>query len=77
VAAAQMVLSFGQGLVRVEVHHFLRASPAPVNLKNFIYFAFIFGFATIRLWVTMAVLTFALRESYRRVQSDRDRGQPA
>jgi hypothetical protein len=39
---------------------------APVQLKNLVYFFFVFGFATLRLWATLAVLVFALRESYRR-----------
>lgn len=38
---------------------------APQSIKNLIYFFFVFGFATMRLWVTLAVLVFALRESYR------------
>jgi hypothetical protein len=39
---------------------------APQSIKNLMYFFFVFGFATVRLWVTLAVLVFALRESYRR-----------
>lgn len=39
---------------------------APQSFKNLFYFFFVFGFATIRLWVTLAILVFALRESYRR-----------
>jgi hypothetical protein len=34
---------------------------------KFVYFGFVFGFATIRLWLTLAVLTYALREAYRRM----------
>lgn len=38
---------------------------APQSFKNLAYFFFVFGFATLRLWMTLAVLVFALRESYR------------
>lgn len=42
---------------------------APVQIKNLVYFFFVFGFAAVRLWLTLAVLVFALRESYRRAEA--------
>jgi hypothetical protein len=51
--------------VRWLVALFFRTN-APVQLKNLVYFLFVFGFASLRLWVTLAILVFALRESYRR-----------
>ena len=38
-------------------------------VKNLVYFFFVFGFATLRLWLTLAVLVYALRESYRRASA--------
>ena len=59
----QIVLSFVQGQARYLVWlTWQQTGPTPV--KNFVYFGFVFGFATIRLWVTLAILTFALREAY-------------
>lgn len=68
VAAAvfQIVLSPVQGLVRWWVYLFWTGTGAPEALKGAVYFVFIFGFATLRLWGTVAILIFALRESYRR-----------
>ena len=67
VAAAlfQVLLSPVQGLVRWWIYVFWTGTAAPEALKGAIYFTFIFGFATLRLWGTVAILIFALRESYR------------
>ncbi len=53
---------YGRGLVR----DYWMASDDSEVLKGFVYFTFIFAFATVRLMVTLAILTWALRESYRR-----------
>jgi hypothetical protein len=66
VAVFQFGLSFVQAFARSGVHLFWMTSGAPPIVKNFVYFAFVFSFASLRLWVTLAILTFALRESYRR-----------
>jgi hypothetical protein len=68
VAAAlfQILLSPVQGLVRWWVYLFWTGTEAPELLKAMVYFTFIFGFATLRLWGTVAILIFALREAYRR-----------
>jgi len=66
VAAMQFGLSAAQGMVRGWVYVFWQTSPSPQQLKNLVYFVFVFGFASLRLWLTLAILTFALRESYRR-----------
>jgi hypothetical protein len=68
VAAAlfQILLSPVQGLVRWWVYLFWTGTSAPEVLKAIVYFTFIFSFATLRLWGTVAILIFALRESYRR-----------
>jgi hypothetical protein len=65
-ALFQILLSPVQGLVRWWVYLFWTGTEAPEALKSAVYFSFIFGFATLRLWGTVAVLIFALRESYRR-----------
>jgi hypothetical protein len=68
VAAAlfQILLSPVQGYVRWWVYLFWTGTEAPEAIKRAVYFTFIFGFATLRLWGTVAILIFALRESYRR-----------
>jgi hypothetical protein len=67
--AAIALLQFGlgglQGVVRAWVYA-LWQSAAPETAKNFIYFIFVFGFASLRVWLTLAILTLALRASYRR-----------
>jgi hypothetical protein len=65
VAAAQLLLHTVQGATRWGVAAQFE-SDAPMLIKKLIYFAFVVGFATVRLWATLAILTFALRESYRR-----------
>jgi hypothetical protein len=68
VAAAlfQILLSPVQAQVRWWIYLFWTGTDAPDVLKATIYFSFIFGFATLRLWGTVAILIFALRESHRR-----------
>lgn len=66
VVAMQFGMTAIQGLARAGVYLFWHTSPAPPTIKNIVYFVFVFGFAALRLWLTLAILTFALRESYRR-----------
>lgn len=66
IALMQIVVSAVQGQGRGLVH-LLWLSQAPVALKSFVYFAFVFCFATLRVWLMLAILTFALRASYRRL----------
>ena len=66
VAGFQLALHYGQGLVRHALISTLMASPMSERLKVTIFFFFVFAFATIRLWGSLVILTFALRESYRR-----------
>jgi hypothetical protein len=66
VAATQFALNPVQGIARAAVYEFWQNPMASQTVKNFVYFAFVFGFAALRLWLTLAILTFALRESYRR-----------
>ena len=44
--------------------HLLWSTDALPQLKMTVYFAMIFGFGGLRLWGTIAILTFALRASY-------------
>ena len=39
-------------------------SDAGQFIKNLIYFVFIFSFAMLRLWMTLLILTFGLKQSY-------------
>jgi hypothetical protein len=57
-------LGLGQGLVRGAIWHFWQTSSASQFIKNLTYFVFIFSFAMLRLWVTLLVLTYGLKQSY-------------
>ncbi|HVQ73121.1 MAG TPA: hypothetical protein VMT08_37035 [Bradyrhizobium sp.] len=59
-----LCLGIGQGLIRNALWQFYQTSPAHPVIKNLIFFVFIFGFATLRLWVTLFVLTWGLKQSY-------------
>src|SRR6201999_1699287 len=52
------LLSAIQAEVRGLVALFVQGA-APQQIKNLVYFFFVFGFAALRLWVTLAVLVFA------------------
>lgn len=57
-------LGLGQGWVRSAIWNFWQISSASQFIKNLIYFVFIFSFAMLRLWVTLLILTFGLKQSY-------------
>lgn len=57
-------LGIGQGWVRSAIWNFWQVSSSSQFIKNLIYFVFIFSFAMLRLWVTLLVLTFGLKQSY-------------
>jgi hypothetical protein len=57
-------LGFGQGLVRSAIWYFWQTSSSSQFVKNLIYFVFIFSFAMLRLWVTLLILTYGLKQSY-------------
>jgi len=59
-------LGLGQGLIRSALWQFYQTSPYPELIRNLIFFVFIFSFALLRLWVTLLVLTFGLKQSYLR-----------
>jgi F0F1-type ATP synthase membrane subunit c/vacuolar-type H+-ATPase subunit K len=59
-------LGLGQGLIRNALWHFYQTSAAHPLIKNLIFFVFIFSFALLRLWVTLLVLTWGLKQSYLR-----------
>jgi len=59
-------LGLGQGLIRSALWHFYQTSPYPELIRNLIFFVFIFSFALLRLWVTLLVLTWGLKQSYLR-----------
>lgn len=59
-------LGSAQGIFRNAIWQFYQTSPLNPLFKNLIYFVFIFGFATLRLWVALLVLTFGLKQSYLR-----------
>jgi hypothetical protein len=63
-AVAYLGLSFGQGLVRHLIWNFWQTSAVSQSIKNLIYFVFIFGFAMLRLWISLTILTYGLKQSY-------------
>jgi F0F1-type ATP synthase membrane subunit c/vacuolar-type H+-ATPase subunit K len=65
-SVAYIALGFGQGVVRSAIWNFWQASSSSQFIKNLIYFVFIFSFAMLRLWVTLLILTWGLKQSYRR-----------
>lgn len=56
-------LAYIQEFVRGHVQ-IVMASDAPFPLRNGLFFLFVFSFASVRLWVNLAVLVFFLRASY-------------
>jgi hypothetical protein len=64
---AYLGLSFGQGLVRSLIWNFWQTSAVSQSMKNLLYFVFIFGFAMLRLWMGLAILTYGLKQSYLRI----------
>lgn len=61
---ANICLSAVQGGVRGLIWDYWRNSDDFQAVKNLVYFVFIFGFAAARLWMTLLVLTYALKQSY-------------
>jgi hypothetical protein len=59
-------LGFGQELVRSTIWDFWQTSSSSQLTKNLIYFVFIFSFAMLRLWITLLILTYGLKQSYAR-----------
>jgi hypothetical protein len=51
-------------LVRSLIWNFWQTSEASQFVKNLIYFVFIFSFAMLRLWMSLAILTYGLKQSY-------------
>ena len=58
-------LGFVQGAVRNAIWVYGQAAPHGQFVKNLIFFVFIFSFAMLRLWITLLVLTYGLKQSYR------------
>jgi hypothetical protein len=61
---AYVALGFGQGVVRSAIWNFWQTSSSSQFIKNLIYFVFIFSFAMLRLWMTLLILTWGLKQSY-------------
>ncbi|KIZ47818.1 hypothetical protein OO17_02325 [Rhodopseudomonas palustris] len=59
-----VALGFVQDAIRVVLMDFWLHSPLNQILKNLIYFVFILSFAMLRLWMTLLILTFGLKQSY-------------
>ncbi|QWG19810.1 hypothetical protein KMZ68_08285 [Bradyrhizobium sediminis] len=64
--AVYLGLGLGQGWVRSAIWNFWQVSSSSQFIKNLIYFVFIFSFAMLRLWITLLILTWGLKQSYLR-----------
>ena len=64
VAAIAILLHPVQGWFRLLIRDMWLHADMPTGIKGLLSFAFVFGFATLRLWLTVAILVFALRRSY-------------
>jgi len=62
--AVYLGLGLGQGWVRSAIWNFWQISSASQWLKNPVYFTFIFSFAMLRLWITLLIVTYGLKQSY-------------
>ena len=65
VGAVAMVLSPVQGWVRAWIFEMWFGEGAPRGIKLLLFFGFVVTFATAGLWLTVAILVFVLRRSYR------------
>lgn len=65
VTALSILLHPVQGWFRSLIRDVWLADGTPKALKSALFFSFIVIFATIRLWLTVSILIFALRQSYR------------
>jgi hypothetical protein len=70
----QVVLHFIQGGVRWLVVAYGVALGEDSKLKLYIFFAYIIAFATLRLWMTILILTFGMRQSYIRERQESEAG---
>lgn len=66
VALVDVGLSIAQGAARGVMFAFWKSDAAPSLVRALAFYSFVFTFAAVRLWITLAILVFALRESYRR-----------
>ncbi|CAD5257140.1 conserved membrane hypothetical protein [Bosea sp. 62] len=64
-AAVSILLHPIQGWFRELIVDAWFKKGAPQDLKIVLFFSYVLIFATIRLWLTVAILVFALRQSYR------------
>ena len=62
--AVYLGLGLGQGWMRGAIWNFWQVSSSSQFIKNLIYFTFIFSFAMLRLWITLLILTYGLKQSY-------------
>ncbi len=65
VAAISILLHPVQGWFRMLIRDVWFGEGMPTGIKALLFFSFVVIFATVRLWLTVAVLVFALRQSYR------------
>ncbi|WP_376987913.1 hypothetical protein [Bosea sp. R86505] len=65
VAVVAVLLHPIQGYVRGLIIQMWQHSQLPMLVKSLLSMVFIFSFATVRLWLTVGILVFALRQSYR------------
>jgi hypothetical protein len=65
VAAISILLHPVQSWFRLLIRDMWLHADIPTSVKGLLSLAYVFSFATVRLWLTVAILVFALRQSYR------------
>lgn len=65
IAILQIGLNAVQGLARGIIRLMIQTPDIPSAVTQFAYFGFVFAFATVRLWMIVGILVYALRASYR------------
>lgn len=63
-AVVYIILNFVQGYFRQAVAIYWQQSGDSYNLKTYVSLAYVVSFATLRLWITLLVLTAGLKRSY-------------
>lgn len=70
IGVMHIVLHFIQAGARWLVYVYWITSAEDSTIKLYVFFGFIVTFATLRIWITLLVLTYGLRQSYLRQWQD-------
>jgi hypothetical protein len=70
ISVMHIVLHFIQAGARWLVYIYWINSAEDSKMKLYVFFGFIVAFAMLRIWITLVVLTYGLRQSYLRQWQD-------